>query len=80
MRRTSARQPCFPIHFPGFARVHCHRCGRLGVRIVQLGLTTNGALERAWCGPDCAQLDGWPWLISEVSRRDARRDAARATG
>jgi hypothetical protein len=49
------------------------------VRIVQLGLTTNGAMERGWCSPEHAALDGWPWLTSETGRRHTA-STTRATG
>ena len=48
------------------AEMSCCMCPAIGATIVAFGTT-----ERAYCGPVCAGLDGWPWLVAE--RPKARR-------
>jgi hypothetical protein len=71
MRRTQARQlgPSFaPGALPDLKSMRCIRCDAVGVTIMAMGRNDNGAIELAWCAPDCAANDGWPWLHGERER------------
>jgi hypothetical protein len=76
VRRTQAAQIQIDLRDgpPTLAETTCLRCETLGVTIIAIGRNDNGAIQAAWCGYDCARIDGWPWLTSE------RSAAANASG
>ena len=67
MRRTTANPLALgPLGAPiDLAALTCRLCGAAGITIVAMGRNENGAIERVWCGPVCARIQGWPFLVSE---------------
>ena len=71
--RTQARQLVRPWDAPRvLADIACQACGKVGVTIIGLGVNDSGAVERVFCGHDCAKLHGWPW-IRDIEKRRGRR-------
>lgn len=69
MRRTTAAKLLCPIGVTlPWAEIPCRSCPTVGVTILATSIDERGASERAYCGPGCAVLDGWPWLRGERDR------------
>ncbi len=67
MQRRSAAQV---VPFRGsMAETTCVVCEASGVTILAMGRNDNGAIERAYCGIECARREGWPWLNGDGWRR-----------
>lgn len=54
-----------------WAQIKCGSCPTVGITIMAMCPTQNGAHELAFCGTKCAVLAGWPWLKSERDRGTA---------
>lgn len=67
MRRTQANQLALrygpaPIVL---ADLECCVCSTVGTTIWAAGRNSNGAIERCYCGVDCATREGWPFIVEK---------------
>jgi hypothetical protein len=58
---------------PPLSAMHCALCGKEGVSIVVMWGRDGKSYERAWCGFECAKVEGWPFLKSEETPPRGRR-------
>lgn len=53
----------------------CRQCGSAELRVIVpgtdadrhdlIGLLSRPVPDQAWCGIECARVDGWPWWRGE---------------